>query len=158
MAIASLASEVARAAGGRATSADKIHLTLAFLGDQPADRIPALHHLADGIRAPGFVLSLDEIGYFRRTGINWLGASAPQTGLAALHAQLALTLHAGGFPVDERPYAPHLTLARGSKTGLRRRLPEPIGWPVSSFALVASELGSGGPTYRTLAEWRLATE
>jgi 2'-5' RNA ligase len=154
-AIASLACEVARAAGGRATAADKIHLTLAFLGEQPADRIPALHRLGAGIKAPAFVLALDEIGSFRRTGITWLGASAPQSGLAALHQELGLALQTAGFPVDERAYAPHLTLARRSKTSIRRRLPEPVVWPVDAFALVASDLGTGGPTYRTMAEWRL---
>ena len=154
-AIASLACEVARAAGGRATAADKIHLTLAFLGEQPADRISALHCLGSGIKAPAFVLTLDEVGCFRRTGITWLGASAPQSGLAALHAELGLVLQTEGFAVDERPYAPHLTLARRSKTSIRRRLPEPVVWPVDAFALVASDLGTGGPTYRTMAEWRL---
>jgi 2'-5' RNA ligase len=153
--IASLACQAARAAGGRATAADKIHLTLAFLGEQPADRVLALQRLAGGIRAPAFVLTLDEIGCFRRTGITWLGASTPQSGLVALHAELRVALQTGGFPVDERPYAPHLTLARRSKTSIQRRLPEPIVWPVSAFALVASDLGSGGPMYRTMAEWQL---
>jgi 2'-5' RNA ligase len=153
--IASLAREVAHASGGRATGADKIHLTLAFLGNQPAARIPALHRLAEGVDAPAFVLSLDEIGCFPRTGIAWLGARSVQSGLAALHLQLRAGLQGDGFPTDERPYAPHLTLARRTKIALRRPLAEPIAWPVRSFALVASDLAAGGSSYRTIAEWRL---
>jgi len=153
--IASLAREVAHASGGRGTPADKIHLTLAFLGQQPAARIPVLHRLAGGIDHPGFVLALDEIGCFPRTGITWLGASSAQSGLAALHQQLRLALQGDGFPVDERPYAPHLTLARRSRIPLQRLLKEPISWSVRSFALVASDLAASGSSYRTVAEWRL---
>lgn len=153
--LASLAREVAHASGGHATAADKIHLTLAFLGNQPAARIPALHRLADGVEAPAFVLSLDEVGCFPRTGITWLGSRTVQSGLAALHLQLRDALLGDGFPIDERPYAPHLTLARRTKIALRRRLSEPIAWPVRSFALVVSDLAAGGSSYRTIAEWRL---
>jgi RNA 2',3'-cyclic 3'-phosphodiesterase len=154
--IAALAQEVGRASGGRATAAALIHLTLSFLGDQPADRLAALHALAGGVAARGFVLALDEIGCFRRTRIAWLGASAPQPKLAVLHSELAAALRAGGFPVDERAYAPHLTLARRIGRSIRRRLPEPILWPVGSFVLVASELGDERPSYRVIAEWPLA--
>jgi len=153
--LAALAREVAQTAGGRPTPADKIHLTLAFLGQQPAARIPALRRLADGVDARAFALALDEIGCFPRTGIAWLGASTAQSGLAALHLQLRLALQGNGFPVDERPYAPHLTLARRSRSALQRRLAEPIAWSVSSFTLVTSDLGADGSTYHTLAEWRL---
>ena len=154
-AIASLAREVAHADGGRATAPDKIHLTLAFLGDQPAARVPALQRLADGIEAAAFMLELDEIGCFPRTGIAWLGSRSVPSGLAALHQQLRAALRSDGFPVEERSYAPHLTLARRSRSTLRRLLSQPIAWPVRSFALVASDLAAGGSAYRTIAEWRL---
>ena len=153
--IAALAREVAHAGGGKATAADKIHLTLAFLGDQPAARIAALQRLADAVDARAFVLALDEVGSFPRTGITWLGASSAQSGLATLQQQLRVALQGDGFPVDERPYAPHLTLARRTRSPLRKVLPEPIAWPVRSFTLVASDLGAGGSSYRTIAEWRL---
>ena len=155
--IASLASEVAHAAGGRAMPGDKVHLTLAFLGGQPAERVAALQRLAGGIKAEPFMLALDEVGCFPGSGITWLGASVVQSGLSALHAQLEHALRGHGFPVEDRPYAPHLTLARRSKTSIRRRLAEPIVWRVSSFALVVSDLGAGGSAYRNLAEWQLGS-
>ena len=154
-ALAGLAREVALETGGRPTPANLIHLTLAFVGDQTSIRVDSLRRLAGGIRARCFALALDEIGGFERTGIAWLGASAPQPGLGALHDDLAAALRARGFPVDARPYAPHLTLARRS-TPIDRRSVQPIRWPVTSFALVASELAGGGPSYRTIADWPLA--
>ncbi|HEY2969090.1 MAG TPA: RNA 2',3'-cyclic phosphodiesterase [Casimicrobiaceae bacterium] len=153
--IAGLAREVALESGGRPTALNHIHLTLAFVGEQPAIRIDSLRRLAGVVRARAFMLALDEIGGFRRTGIAWLGASAAQPGLAALHDDLAHALQSRGFPVDERPYAPHLTLARRSTTVIDRRLSQPIRWRVNSFTLMASELAASGPAYRTIAEWPL---
>lgn len=153
--LAALAREVALESGGRPTAPDLIHLTLVFVGEQPATRVDTLCHLAGGIRAPRFVLEFDEIGGFRRAGITWLGSAAPPAELTALHHNLARALQPRGFPVDERPYAPHLTLARRSTTLIDRRLSQPIRWRVTSFALMASELARGGPVYRTIAEWPL---
>ena len=98
------------------------------------------------------MLSLDEIGGFRRAGIAWLGSSISQPELTALHKDLTSALQSRGFPVDERPYAPHLTLARRSTTVIVRRLSQPIRSRVSSFTLMASELAPSGPAYRTIAE------
>jgi len=154
--LAALAREVAREALGRAPAQSNIHLTLAFLGEQASHRVEALRELASGLRAARFVLKLDEIGCFRRSGVAWLGASTHQPHLLALQANLVRALRRGAFPVDERSYAPHLTLARHIRGAIHRSLPTPILWQVSSFALVASELGREAPTYRTLAEWSLA--
>jgi len=154
-ALADLAREVVREGGGRPTAPNQIHLTLAFLGDQPAARVETLRSLGGGLRARAFTLALDTLGGFPRTGVAWLGASVIQPHLGALHGELARALQKGGFAVDERPYAPHLTLARRSVATTERRLPQPLCWAVTSFFLVVSELGRSGPAYRTLAEWPL---
>ena len=153
--LADLALEVAGESGGRPTAPNLLHLTLAFLGDQPAARVEALCRVGAGIRAPAFALTLDTIGAFQRTGIAWLGASAPQRELGALQGELAVALRASGFVLDARPYAPHLTLARRCAVAAERRLAQPLCWHVSSLVLVESESGRAGPAYRTLAEWPL---
>lgn len=151
-----LSREVAREGGGRPTAPQLIHLTLAFLGEQPPPRVEALRGAGAEVRAAAFALTLDAVGGFARTGIAWLGAHAPQPGLAALHAALAAALRSRGFAVDDRPYVPHLTLARRSAATTARRLAQPLVWRVSSFALVESVLGREASTYRTIAEWPLA--
>ena len=156
-ALASLAREVALESGGRPTAPNLIHLTLAFVGEQPQIRVDSLRRLAGVVRGRSFVLSFDEIGCFPRASIAWLGSSSPPPELATLHDELARSLRSRGFPVDERPYAPHLTLARHSSISIDRRRTEPIRWRVTSFTLVASELARNGPSYRTIAEWPLAT-
>lgn len=154
--LSGLAAGVAHECGGRATAANHFHLTLAFLGDQPQDRVETLRRVGAGIHARAFALALDTIGGFRQSGIAWLGASAPQSDLLALHGELAAALQTSGFARDARFYAPHLTLARHSAVAAERRLSQPVGWRVSSFVLVVSEPGGGGRAYRMLGEWPLA--
>jgi 2'-5' RNA ligase len=155
--LAGLAREVALESGGRPTMPALIHLTLAFVGAQPAIRVDSLRRLAGLVRARAFVLAFDKIGGFQRTGIAWLGSSAPQAELLALQRDLTDALRLRAFPVDDRPYAPHLTLARHSATIVDRGLSQPIGWRVNSFTLVASETAASGPAYRTVAEWPLVS-
>jgi 2'-5' RNA ligase len=154
-ALADLAGEVARETRGRPTARENIHLTLAFLGAQRPDRIASLHALAQRVHGSPFAVTFDEIGCFRRSAIAWLGSSVAQAELSALQERLASALRERGFPVDDRPYAPHLTLARRIEASVHRKLSAPIEWKVGSFALVASETGRSGPTYRTLADWSL---
>ena len=154
-ALGDLARAMARDSGGRPTAPNQIHLTLAFLGDQPDARVATLCRLAGDLRARVFTLTLDVLGGFACNGIAWLGASQPQPGLEALHRELTGALRQEGFAVDERPYTAHLTLARRSAAPRQRPLPQPLAWAVTSFFLVASELGRSGPTYRKIAEWPL---
>ena len=100
--IAALANEVASEAKGRAVTSDNVHLTLAFLGAQPAVRVPGLCALAAAIEMAPFRLALDEIGCFRKTGIAWLGASAAPPELVALHAGLARSLGSVGETLPDR--------------------------------------------------------
>lgn len=152
-AIAALASAVGRETGGRAVAAEQVHLTLAFLGEQPAASVPELCGLAAAIGISAFRLALDQIGCFYKTGIAWLGTSVLPSELVTLHGGLARTLADVGIAVDERAYAPHLTLARRITRSVRRRLPQPVLWDVDSYALVASELDRKGARYRVVDAW-----
>ena len=58
---------VAVETGGRATTPDNVHLTLAFLGAQPRDSATELIARAGAIDASPFVLTLDYIDCWRRT-------------------------------------------------------------------------------------------
>jgi len=152
-AIADLAQLVAAESKGRAVAADNVHLTLAFLGAQPATGLATLRALAAAVRIRPFELALDEIGGFRRAGIAWLGASIAPPEIVGLHADLASNLADAGIILDARQFSPHLTLARRVAVPVRRKLAQPIRWKISSFALVASELDRDRPRYRLLEAW-----
>ena len=155
--IGRLAREVALETCGRPTPPDLVHLTLAFVGPQPPIRVDSLRRLAGLVRGRTFDLALDRVGVFDKAGVAWLGASTPQEELTALQRDLADALRSRGFPVDARPYTPHLTLARRATTPVQRQLPQPIRWHVGGFTLVSSETSGPAPVYRTVAQWPLIT-
>lgn len=156
-ALARLAREVALESCGRPQLPDLIHLTLAFVGPQPAIRVDSLRRLGNLIRGRTFTLALDRIGVFQKTAVAWLGASRLPEELSALHRDLADALRSRGFPIDTRPYAPHLTLARKATASVERRLSEPIQWRVNAFALVSSDTSGPSPVYRNVGQWSLVT-
>ncbi len=71
-----------------------------------------------------------------------------------MQARLAARLRAAGFALEDRPFAPHLTLARRIERALPRAEVEPVRWRLASVALVRSEPGTG--RYVTQREFALA--
>lgn len=141
--------------GGRRMRADTLHITLAFLGATPADRIDVLDACAGPIRGEAFDLVLDQAGYWRHNRIGWLGASETPPQHVELVKALNAALEAAGFAVDPRPNVPHVTLLRKSRGG---DLPAcaPVDWPVRDFVLVNSRTESDGAHYEVIRRWPLA--
>ena len=152
-ALRALSAELQSRAGGRAVPPDKIHLTLAFLGEVAADRADDLVKAADKVREAPFELVLDRVGGFRRARVAWAGASEPPPALLSAERTLREALRARGFELEERPFKPHVTLVRKADRTLAPAAIEAVAWPVREIALVSSELGSG--SYKTVATWPL---
>jgi RNA 2',3'-cyclic 3'-phosphodiesterase len=152
-ALESLAAQLASRAGGRATPRAKIHLTLAFLGDVPPDRADDLVRAADTVREKPFEVVLDRIGSFRHARVAWVGSEAPAPALVSMEATLREALRSRGFGLEERPFAPHVTLVRKTERSLARAAIAPIAWTAGEIALVRSDTGKG--TYTTMATWAL---
>lgn len=152
-ALAAQGARIAASAGGRAVSAAKLHLTLAFLGEVAAERSGAARDAAGEVEAHAFRLELDEIGSFRRSGVAWAGCRSAPPGLVELQADLAGRLAQRGFAGEARAYAPHLTLVRRIAGPVSREPIAPVSWRVTAYSLVETLPAGGG--YATLAEWRL---
>jgi 2'-5' RNA ligase len=152
-ALAGLAAAVAERVGGRAVPREKIHLTLAFVGEVGAERLDGLESAAREVRSPPFRLSLDRLGGFRHARVAWIGCGQAPVPLAVLHEQLAGSLRRRGFALEERPFNAHVTLARKAARPHPRADIEPVAWRVREFALVVSEPGTGG--YRSIRSWKL---
>ena len=109
------AESAAQTIPGRYALPQNHHITLAFLGDVPPERLgdarDVLARCAAAFPAPA--LSLDGYDFFgrRENGILILrvGSRPP---LFPLHEQLTGALHAAGLPADPGPFSPHITLAR----------------------------------------------
>jgi 2'-5' RNA ligase len=136
--------------GGRAIPAAKIHLTLVFLGELDAARSVAAVECARAVEWAPFRVRLDRWGSFRRSKVGWAGSSRVAPGLASLQSQLEERLRREGFVLEDRPFAPHVTLVRKLERAVAGRDMAPQQWEAESLALVLTEPGSGD--YRTLCE------
>lgn len=141
--------------GGRAMHVDDVHLTLAFLGDTPLDRLPAIVACADGMRAGPFELLLDQAHYWRHNRIVWVGPEVPPPPLDALAQQLRDRLMAAAVSFDSKPFVPHITLLRKAACSAPLPVLSPIVWQVESFALVRSTCAIAGPRYCVEHSWPL---
>jgi len=151
LARASLA--IHRAAGGRATRAESIHLTLAFLGDCDAGRLGALKAAAAGVRVRPFELVLDEQGLWNHNRIAWVGARETPEALEVLVTELRTALAGAQFAFDPKPFVPHVTLVRKALPGVAMPALGPIRWHVDGFVLVRSVMRSGGSDYLVESRW-----
>jgi 2'-5' RNA ligase len=156
---------------GRVIQASNVHLTLAFLGAVETAQQACYEKAADEAVGQEFELTLDQFGYWRRSGILWAGCTEESPALRALVARLNERLAACGFQPETRPYRVHLTIARhvrrytGASRGgkaamvLRRERVDPmppLTWRVSDFTLVESRTLPDGARYQVLHRWPLA--
>jgi 2'-5' RNA ligase len=156
-ATAALATVVAAQSGGKVTPPERIHLTLAFLGSQPASSVDAIIAGVASTAIAPFAIQFDCIGAWRKTGIAWLAPSDSPPALIELNRALVSSLKPLLSLPDERPFAPHVTLARRAyRTPQMAGLATPVAWRVDAFSLVCSQPGSSGPAYRRVAQWPLA--
>lgn len=110
--LASLTSALkAGASSGSFTERDNFHLTLAFIGESNA--VTALETILDSLPKYPFDLTLGGAGSFKRENgeLLWLGV-APSSDLQALQRLLSTKLRTAKFPVEDRPFRPHITLCR----------------------------------------------
>lgn len=151
----SLARDVARRSRGRSISGEHVHLTLAFLGDVPLASLPKLRAIGEGMPHAGASLDFDTLGAWRASGVAWVAPSVLPASLSDLHARLNAALAEAGFAVENRPFRPHVTLARRCVQPHPRQRAVPIHWVVRRLCLIGSELRPDGPVHTTLAEWAL---
>jgi RNA 2',3'-cyclic 3'-phosphodiesterase len=147
--LAALAIEIAASHDGRAMPLEKIHLTLVFLGEVPDDRVTAALEAAREAPLQPFAMAFDRLGGFRRSKVGWAGMSRVPVELVQWQSRLQAQLQARGFVVEERPFAPHVTLARKVARPVALVSMEPIAWEAREVALLRTEPGSG--EYTTLA-------
>ncbi|BCY05251.1 RNA 2',3'-cyclic phosphodiesterase [Actinoplanes sp. L3-i22] len=138
-------------AGARFARPGKWHVTLAFLGDVPDGTREVADALATVPPAAPFPLRLTGGGRFGE--VTWAGLSGDRAALTALRESIRTVLDDAGFPIDARPFRPHLTVSYRAEPALLPALAGYRGpeWSVTAFALVESLLGN----YHTRQEWAL---
>jgi 2'-5' RNA ligase len=137
---------------GRRTPAEKIHLTLAFLGAVAPEKAALAARKVSGARHD---IPIDRAGYWKHNRIVWAGPRETPAALKALVEALQLELFRAEYMLERRPYAAHVTLARGASPP-RELPPVPkVEWPVSEFTLVSSRNSAEGSVYEIVERYPL---
>ena len=140
------------------------HLTLVFCGEVAERHVGELTERLNrvGGRTAPFTLRLAGAGTFpkqaARARVLWAGLDGDVTSLSWLAERCVAAARRTGIDVEDRPYRPHLTLARARSDSVdardaMSRLSSYDGkpWTVSSIRLVHSTLGAK-VRHETLAE------
>ena len=142
--------------------ADNLHVTLKFLGETEVPKVGEVVNTLSSIRSMQPVtLEFRGLGFFpneKRPRVFWAGMEA-SANLRILTEDIDRSMHHLGFPLEERPFTPHLTLARFNPPGLPPKLDSAIAGhsqhsfgslTAREFHLIESKLKSTGAEYTTL--------
>jgi len=124
---------------------ESLHITLKFIGEQTPEQVEAISERLRGIEGSAFEIRSGGYGFFptaKAPRVFWIGIHAgPQ--LAELAGSVDVAVAELGIPCEDRPFSPHLTLARaGGRSGSPK-------WrkgdgPNSTFAVVEKRLAAMG--------------
>jgi 2'-5' RNA ligase len=150
----------------RWTRPEQWHLTLAFLGEvaeRPRAELERRLERAARRYAP---LTLACVGGGRFSGrVLWTRVDGDRDALRRLAAATRAAAQRTGLDVEDRPYRPHLTLARSAGAADLRPLVERLApfrgtaWLADTLHLMRSELGAGPnrtARYESVTSWPLS--
>ncbi len=147
-----------------------LHVTLRFLGPTPAGRVDEIAAALDRAATDeeAFEIRFAGAGAFPdgdRPRALWLGIQSGAEHLGRLAAAFEASLSVAGWPVESRPFRPHLTIARtdgvragpAAATALEQAASVlNTGFRADRVVLYRSHLGSGPARYQPLHEVGLA--
>jgi 2'-5' RNA ligase len=124
---------------------ESLHITLKFIGEQPTERVEAITEHLQRIESDAFDIRVGEYGFFptaKAPRVFWVGIEAgPQ--LAELAGAIDAATAELGIPREDRPYSPHLTLARGGGRSGSPKWRKGDG-PNAAFAALEKRLAAMG--------------
>jgi 2'-5' RNA ligase len=99
---------------------ESLHVTLKFIGEQKPEQVESIAARLRQVEASAFEIRSGGYGFFptaKAPRVFWIGVhAAPQ--LAELAGSIDMATAELGIPREDRPYSPHLTLARaGGRSG-----------------------------------------
>ena len=97
---------------GRFTHPENLHITLKFLGEVPPVKIGQIQRAMTAVSAAPFRFECRGAVSFGKSGIVAAGVGGDIAALKSLHEQLETEMEGCGFVRENRPYRPHVTLAR----------------------------------------------
>jgi 2'-5' RNA ligase len=148
--------KAASASGGRPVPAANLHVTLAFLGAVPEQRLGELGGIGKGAASGGSLeLVFDHLEHWRTAQLLCALPAATPTQVAALARRLRDTLAASGFAPDLKPFRPHVTVVRKvSRPGGIEKI-DSVAWTFTELALIESRTLAAGALYSVVESYSL---
>lgn len=141
------------------------HITLQFLGNADAKQLECLKASLGEVRSPPAPVQLGALGAFERAGVVFVDVEV-RPELAALQQKVIAATAKCGFVPEDRPFHPHITLARAKGRRRLRDIPAPRSrhenpprftlFEAREFLLYESFTGQGGSRYEVRARFALA--
>ena len=142
---------------GRRTAPENLHLTLVFLGEVAEPTLPAIEGELSKLTFAPFPLKLTNLNTFPRAGV-LVAEVEPARPLLHLQEKVAAGMARCGFAPEDRPYHPHITLARFHgplRLSQNQHTPPPSlqrSFTADTVNLYRSHLTSTGSHYEILAD------
>ncbi len=147
---------------------ENLHVTLKFIGEMPETKLAAIRNALAGVQSEQHVaLDFRGLGFFpneKHPRVFWAGIEASPN-LKTLAAEIDGATEKLGIPREQRPFSPHLTLARFEPPRLQETLRAAIleneerefgSLRISQFHLVESKLKPSGAEYTTVESFPFA--
>ena len=141
-----------------------LHVTLKFIGHVSDATVGQIKAALVSIRTPPFTVRFEGVGFFpnaKAARVFWAGVDGGEH-LPRLATSIDAALEKFGFPLETKPYHPHLTLARTSSRPLRElksSLDEPAPqfgtMTAREFFVYQSQPQKGGSKYTKLERFAL---
>ncbi len=147
---------------------ENLHVTLKFIGEVPETKLEAIRTALAQVRSDQSVtLDFHALGFFpneKHPRVFWAGIEVSPN-LKTLVADIEKAMETVGIPREQRPFSPHLTLARFEPP----QLPEKLGAAIqentgrdfgslqtNQFHLIESKLKPSGAEYTTVESFSFA--
>lgn len=150
----------------RWVKADRVHVTLKFLGESEIGAIQAMDTNLSRIGGIGaFEAEIDTAGAFpslSRPRVVWLGVGKGAEDMKRLASRVDRAAVNSGYDAEKRAFQPHLTLGRAKGDGsgddvFKEALcaAPKLSWSCDAFTLMKSVLTPQGPIYTPIRSYRL---
>lgn len=143
---------VVKSVEGRHVDRRDWHITLAFIGPFPENRLPILHEQASEIEVEPFRLNFDRMEFWPRPKVAVITAPTVPPELQRLVDQLQAVLSEVGIRSEEQRFRPHITVVRNARLFTTERLARRATTEWSGFELIESSAGPGGAGYVPLKQ------
>lgn len=133
---------------------ENYHMTLAFVGEVSVS-LAALKDVGAAQRVPGFTTRFDGYEYWPAPAIIVARASSWSAPLETLHRGIRVDLARCGVTLDDRPFRPHVTVARKVPQAPVLQAMSEIAWTAREFHLARSDRSRDGAIYTVVDSWPL---